>query len=86
MCRVIKEATKDRFNIFTKKLPYVRSLLEILKEGQDQNLLNLRPGDDFIHEFSSVLKEFNCDRQNDINTSNMTTTVKAHLLNQIHLP
>ena len=64
----------------------MRTLLEILKEGQDQNLLNLRPGDDFMHEFSSVLKEFNCDRQNDISVTNVTSAVKAHLLNQIHYP
>lgn len=33
VCRVIKEATKDRYTVFNKRFPYIRTLLETLKEG-----------------------------------------------------
>lgn len=33
VCRVMKEATKDHLKVFHKKNPFIKSLLEILKEG-----------------------------------------------------
>lgn len=47
------------------------------------NLLGLRQGDDFLHEFSSVFKEFYPGQHGHQHDPQSLSVIKAHILNQL---